>query len=220
MSIDCSYGLGEAIVSGIVNPDTYKVKKLGKYSNSLILKEFESNLNISFKKIGKKEKMVCYSSKDDKEHTEIKEIDENIQTSQTLSDGQILALSAMGIYIENVIYQGIPQDIEYGFDKNGIIHILQSRAITTLFPIPTPVPMSIFQSLQEMEQENKPKKEEQDSKDDWLSLYFRFEYFFQILLVFTQNLLLCSFGHVQVHFLFRSNFHLSNNYNFFINRRL
>lgn len=113
-SIDASFGLGEALVSGLVNPDIYKVRE-GR---------------ILDKKVSVK-KLAIYAL--EKEGTEEKEIAAEKQNAQTLLDGQILQLEAIGRKIE--AHFGCPQDIEWCFYENKF-YIVQSRPITTLYPIP------------------------------------------------------------------------------------
>jgi len=114
LSIDASFGLGEAIVSGLVNADIYKVRE-GK---------------IIDKKVSAK-KIAIYPLKEG--GTKEVEIDPERQNIQTLTDEQILSLEAMGRLIQG--HFGCPQDIEWGISE-GKIYILQSRPITTLYPIP------------------------------------------------------------------------------------
>lgn len=114
LSIDASFGLGEALVSGIVNADVYKVRD-GK---------------ITDKKISSK-KLAVYPMKEG--GTKEQEIKSDMQNLQTLTDEQILRLEGLGRKIE--AYFGSPQDIEWCLLEDEI-YIVQSRAITTLYPIP------------------------------------------------------------------------------------
>lgn len=114
VSIDASFGLGEALVSGLVNSDIYKVCG-GRIVN---------------KKISAK-KLAVYALKEG--GTEEKRIEAERQNMQTLTDEQILQLERIGRTIET--YFGRPQDIEWCLDKNEFF-IVQSRPITTLYPIP------------------------------------------------------------------------------------
>jgi rifampicin phosphotransferase len=113
-SIDASFGLGEALVSGLVNADIYKVRK-----GEVIEK------NISTKKLG----VVALREGGTKEQ----EIEPERQNRPTLTDEQILHLERMGRKIEQQF--GQPQDIEWCLAE-GTFYIVQSRPITTLFPIP------------------------------------------------------------------------------------
>ncbi len=127
LSIDASFGLGEALVSGLVNADVYKVRE-GK---------------IIDKKISTK-KLAIYAL--EKGGTEQREIEPERQNKQTLTDEQILQLESLGRRIE--AHFGCPQDIEWCLDREhsseggvsqtlkGSFFVVQSRPITTLFPIP------------------------------------------------------------------------------------
>ncbi|MBS1664545.1 MAG: phosphoenolpyruvate synthase [Bacteroidetes bacterium] len=113
-SIDASFGLGEALVSGLVNPDIYKVK------NDQITER-----NISAKKL------AILPSKNG--GTTPQPIAPQHQSTPALTDPQILQLAQIGRTIEQ--HFGSPQDIEWCL-ADHTFYILQSRPITTLFPIP------------------------------------------------------------------------------------
>ncbi|MED3054305.1 phosphoenolpyruvate synthase [Bacillus thuringiensis] len=114
LSIDASFGLGEALVSGLVSADNYKVKE-GEISETMIATK----------------KIAIYAVKEG--GTETKQIDPVQQKLQTLSQQQILQLARIGRQIE--AYFGCPQDIEWCL-AHDTIYIVQSRPITTLYPIP------------------------------------------------------------------------------------
>ncbi|WHZ55998.1 phosphoenolpyruvate synthase [Metabacillus hrfriensis] len=114
LSIDASFGLGEALVSGIVSADNYKVRE-GRIVEKTIS--------------GKK--LAIYARKEG--GTEKKEIELRQQNLSTLSDEQVLELEQIGRKLE--AYFGCPQDIEWCLVDNKI-YIVQSRPITTLYPIP------------------------------------------------------------------------------------
>jgi len=114
VSIDASFGLGEALVSGLVNADIYKVR----------------NGKVIDKKISTK-KLAIYALKDG--GTKEQEIEPERQNSQALTDEQILELEHIGRKIE--AHFGSPQDIEWCL-VDDTFYIVQSRPITTLFPIP------------------------------------------------------------------------------------
>lgn len=92
LSIEAAFGPGEALVSGLVNADLYKVR------NGEII---------------------------DKKHSSGK--------TAILKDTQILQLEQLGRKIE--AHFGAPQDIEWCL-AHDTFYIVQSRPITTLFPIP------------------------------------------------------------------------------------
>ncbi|MEH2181346.1 phosphoenolpyruvate synthase [Nostoc sp.] len=113
-SIDASFGLGEAVVSGLVNADIYKV----------------CNGKVIDKKISTK-KLAIYALKDG--GTKAQEIEPERQNRQALTDEQILQLERMGRKIE--AHFSHPQDIEWCL-ADDTFYIVQSRPITTLYPTP------------------------------------------------------------------------------------
>jgi rifampicin phosphotransferase len=114
LAIDASYGLGEALVSGRVNADLYKV----------------SNGQVTEKKIVAK-KLAIEAIKGG--GTRERAIDPERQTRPALMDDQALHLERIGREIE--AHFGCPQDIEWCWAEDNL-YIVQSRPITTLFPIP------------------------------------------------------------------------------------
>ncbi|GAA0391598.1 phosphoenolpyruvate synthase [Paenibacillus motobuensis] len=114
LSIDASFGLGEALVSGLVSADCYKVREE----------------EIVEKRIATK-KLAIYGRKEG--GTETKQIDPDQQMYQTLTEEQILQLAHIGRRIE--AHFGQPQDIEWCL-ADDTFYIVQSRPITTLYPIP------------------------------------------------------------------------------------
>jgi phosphoenolpyruvate synthase/pyruvate phosphate dikinase len=90
-SVEASFGLGEALVSGLVNADGYKVR------DGQILEKVER------------------------------------QDRPVLTDAQVVRLARLGRRIEG--HFGQPQDIEWCLVDDDF-QIVQSRPITTLFPIP------------------------------------------------------------------------------------
>ncbi|MFJ8414711.1 phosphoenolpyruvate synthase [Bacillus paramycoides] len=114
LSIDASFGLGEALVSGLVSADNYKVKE-GEIVDKMIATK----------------KLAIYALKEG--GTETKQIDFTQQKIQTLTEQQILQLAQIGRQIE--AYFGCPQDIEWCL-VDDTFYIVQSRPITTLYPIP------------------------------------------------------------------------------------
>jgi pyruvate,water dikinase len=114
LSIDASFGLGEALVSGLVNADSYKVRE-----GRIVSKR------MSAKKVAMK------ALKDG--GTVQQEIEPELQDRQALTDGHILQLEQLGRKIE--AHFGSPQDIEWCL-AGADFYILQSRPVTTLFPIP------------------------------------------------------------------------------------
>jgi phosphoenolpyruvate synthase/pyruvate phosphate dikinase len=114
VSIDASFGLGEALVAGFVNADVYKVR----------------GGEVIDKKIATK-KLAVYALQNG--GTNEQEINPAQQNTQALTDAQILELEGIGRKIE--AHFGRPQDIEWCL-ADDTFYIVQSRPITTLFPIP------------------------------------------------------------------------------------
>jgi len=114
LSIDASFGLGEALVSGLVNADHYKVR----------------NGQVIDKKVATK-KLAIDAVKEG--GTKVQEIEPERQNRQALTDEQMLKLERTGRKIE--AHFGCPQDIEWCW-ADDTVYMLQSRPITTLYPIP------------------------------------------------------------------------------------
>ena len=114
VAIEAAFGLGEALVSGQVNADSYKVQ-----SGKVIEQQISTKQQAS------------YALKDG--GTEVQEVEADRQQRPVLTEEQILRLTRIGRKIE--AHFGSPQDIEWCL-VDDIFNIVQSRPITTLFPIP------------------------------------------------------------------------------------
>ncbi|MSR71329.1 MAG: hypothetical protein EXS50_01470, partial [Candidatus Taylorbacteria bacterium] len=110
--IEAGFGLGEAIVSGQVTPDSYVVEKEPRK----IL-----DINISTQDRG------LYRASTG--GNEWRDIPEPQASSQVLAESQILELSEIILTIER--HYGFPCDVEWAFEA-GKFYIVQSRPITTL----------------------------------------------------------------------------------------
>ncbi len=113
MIIEAGYGLGEAIVSGMITPDSY-----------IIDKRDELILDIS---IAKQEKMII--TKGASGGTKNAVVPKAKQAKQKLAGPKIMELARLCAKIEK--HYKHPQDIEWAVEK-GKLYILQSRPITTL----------------------------------------------------------------------------------------
>ncbi len=118
--IDATLGLGEALVSGQVEPDHYVVDML---DNRTAAAWRGVTKTLGAKKISTRGKAGGG----------VEVIEENAEARQTLSEEQIRQLANVGQQIQKEY--GFPQDIEWAFAENKL-YILQSRAITSLFPVP------------------------------------------------------------------------------------
>lgn len=119
-SIDASYGLGEALVAGLVSADLYRVDTR---RNALVeVKIGDKRLAIRPLPTG---------------GTFQETLSDEQRTAQVLTTAQAIALAQLGQRIE--AHYGQPQDIEWAITE-GKIYLLQTRPITTLFPLPVPLP--------------------------------------------------------------------------------
>ena len=117
--IDASPGLGEAVVSGAVNPDHFVVNT--------------ATGEIVERSLGDKRVAILATAGGG---TRRVELEENGEAS--LTDAQIRALAELGARVES--HYGEPQDTEWAIDGDGKIWLLQARPITTLFPLPAGAP--------------------------------------------------------------------------------
>jgi pyruvate,water dikinase len=118
--IDASPGLGEAVVSGAVNPDHFVVDT----ATGRILE----------RRIGDKRLAIRSKPGGGTEHV----AQATGATEACLADDQIRALAALGDRVET--HYGSPQDTEWALDGNGVFWLTQARPITTLFPLPESAP--------------------------------------------------------------------------------
>ncbi len=113
-SVEATFGLGEALVSGTVNADGYKVRG-----------EEITDTAVATKLIAVRASPGG--------GTRQEPIEAARRTQPVLADEQVLRLVSLGRRIE--AHFGSPQDIEWCLNDDGI-QIVQSRPITTLFPVP------------------------------------------------------------------------------------
>jgi pyruvate,water dikinase len=114
VSIEASFGLGEALVAGLVNPDVYQVRDGEIVAKAVAAKQ----LAIYALPAGGTRELA---------------IEPASQEQAALTDAQIVRLAQLGRRIE--AHFGQPQDIEWCLDDDEF-QIVQSRPITTLFPVP------------------------------------------------------------------------------------
>ena len=117
MIVNCSFGLGEAVVSGQVTPDTYIVDR-----QSLAVKETV---------IGAKDQRIV---SDGDQGTRMEDVPEVEKGQSSLSEGLLRELSELALSVEQE-FDGVPQDIEWAVSEEKL-HLLQARPITNLPPQP------------------------------------------------------------------------------------
>jgi pyruvate,water dikinase len=115
VSVESSFGLGETLVSGLVDPDVYKVR----------------NSEVARRVIASK-RLAMYASPAG--GTVTATIEQERQQQPSLTDAQAVRLAQLGRRIE--AHFGRPQDVEWSLVDDDFL-VVQSRPITTLFPIPT-----------------------------------------------------------------------------------
>ncbi|AGL18030.1 rifamycin-inactivating phosphotransferase [Actinoplanes sp. N902-109] len=113
-TVDAGFGLGEALVSGLVNPDVFKVR----------------DDEIVDRVIAAKQRAVSAVPGGG---TQIVAVDRQQRDEPALTDDQVRSLVRLGRRV--AAHFGHPQDIEWCL-TGGEFQIVQSRPITTLFPLP------------------------------------------------------------------------------------
>jgi len=113
-SVEAGYGLGEALVSGLVDPDTYRVRDDEVVARAVAVKAFALHAAPGG-------------------GTREREVEPGRQRRPALTDAQVVRLVRLGRRVE--AHFGRPQDIEWCLDDEGF-HVVQSRPVTTLFPVP------------------------------------------------------------------------------------
>ncbi|HEX3048251.1 MAG TPA: PEP/pyruvate-binding domain-containing protein [Bacillota bacterium] len=118
--IDANPGLGESVVSGATTPDQFIVNTpAGEIVDRRI-----------------SERRLVITATADGQTQSSQQL--NVEKRACLDDEQVKALAVLGSRVEE--YYGAPQDIEWALDHDGQIWLLQSRPITTLFPLPENAP--------------------------------------------------------------------------------
>lgn len=118
--IDASPGLGEAVVSGAVNPDHFVIE-----GEAVVVRQ-----------IGDKRLRIDAEAEGDAGGT--RQLALAASDEACVSDAELRELVALGRRIE--AHYGAPQDIEWALDGARRPAILQARPITTLYPLPEGAP--------------------------------------------------------------------------------
>jgi len=110
MVIEAAFGLGEALVSGLITPDNYVARRDGRLKKARVSRQ---DMIISRRPDG---------------GTKTLDLDDETARSQVLDEGEIALLVELGLRLEEVF--GGPQDVEWAI-ASGELYVLQSRPITT-----------------------------------------------------------------------------------------
>jgi phosphoenolpyruvate synthase/pyruvate phosphate dikinase len=113
--VEATFGLGEALVSGLVNADVYGVRDGRIHAKAIATK----SVAIQASPAGGTRELAIQPER---------------QEQPALTDTQIIQLTQLARRIES--HFGRPQDIEWCLADEAF-QIVQSRPITTLFPIPS-----------------------------------------------------------------------------------
>lgn len=117
--IDANPGLGEAVVSGAVNPDHFVVDSLTG--------------RITERRIGDRKLVIRSIPGGGTERLGPAALAEDGTAGDAcLADSQIRALAVLGQRVEE--HYGAPQDTEWAIDGEGKLWLTQARPITTLYP--------------------------------------------------------------------------------------
>jgi rifampicin phosphotransferase len=120
-SIDAGFGLGEALVGGLVDADLYKADK--------------ATGRVREVRVGDKAFAIRARPGGG---TERVPLPETTRRERVLTDAQVAELCGVARRIERAA--GVPQDIEWCYER-GVLYVVQARPITTLYPLPEPPPL-------------------------------------------------------------------------------
>jgi pyruvate,water dikinase len=110
MVIEAAFGLGEALVSGLITPDNYVARRDGRLKKA---------------HVGRQDHIVVRNTAGG---TTTVDLDPETATTQVLDEDEIARLVAVGLRLETEF--GSPQDVEWAIEGNDL-YVLQSRPITT-----------------------------------------------------------------------------------------
>ncbi|QQR43988.1 phosphoenolpyruvate synthase [Myxococcus xanthus] len=110
--IEAAWGLGEVVVGGQVEPDTYSVSK--------------KEPRVREVRVGDKSVRLV---RDAEGHTQRETLSPEQAHERVLSDVAVLELARLGLRVEQ--HYGAPQDIEWA-EERGRLFLVQTRPITTL----------------------------------------------------------------------------------------
>jgi pyruvate, water dikinase len=114
MVVEAALGLGEVVVSGQVEPDTYVISKRDQ--------------RVIDARIGRKSHAIVVGPDGRDQRRELSDTE---ASARVLDDDQLLRLARLGASVES--HYASPQDIEWAFVGSDL-YLLQTRPITTLAP--------------------------------------------------------------------------------------
>ncbi|HEX6099464.1 MAG TPA: MFS transporter [Thermoanaerobaculia bacterium] len=125
--VESAWGLGEAVVAGLVTPDRFRMDAAGK---------------VLAREVGAKPMAIRYAPEGGTREVRIPDLDAR---RLSLTDGQLAELHELGRRCEK--FFGAPQDLEWAI-AGGSLFLLQSRPVTTAVSSTTPaLPLRSFAGL-------------------------------------------------------------------------
>lgn len=111
--VEAVWGVGEALVSGLVTPDNYQVAR----ADARVMRAFVPA------------KPIAIARDDASGRLQRVDVPAERRLARVLSDDEIARLVALGVRLEEIF--GTPQDVEWGIAA-GTLYAFQSRPVTTL----------------------------------------------------------------------------------------
>ncbi len=111
--IEAAFGLGEVVVGGQVEVDTYAVDRAGH--------------RLAEVRVGRQSHKIIRGDDGCDQTVALAESDGG---ARVLTDDEILTLADIGVKVEE--HYGRPQDMEWAIDASGAMYLVQSRPVTTL----------------------------------------------------------------------------------------
>ncbi|MDP3042517.1 MAG: phosphoenolpyruvate synthase [Candidatus Omnitrophota bacterium] len=148
---NANWGLGESVVGGDITPDTIKGTYSLKTGEPIIIEQIK----------GSKEKKVVYKKEPGlkaKEATEFVETTKEERDNFALTKEQMIEL-AKAVKAINEHYKGKYMDVEWAFDKNGKLWILQARPDTIWNKKLEEHPNTVIDDISGVKEESKKDKE-------------------------------------------------------------
>ena len=127
MIVEAILGQGEAIVSGMVEPDTYRIHK--------------PDLAIDDVRVGRQDREIV---RGDDGADSVVTLDAGQATTRVLGDDELHQVASVAAAIEE--HYGVPQDVEWAWTDHTL-WIVQSRPITTLHPSATDTVETLVRGL-------------------------------------------------------------------------
>jgi phosphohistidine swiveling domain-containing protein len=118
--VDASPGLGEAVVSGAVNPDHFVVDTA---TGEILSRRLGDKRTVIRARPGGGTEQVEYPDR---------------TADPCVTDDQVRTLARLGGEVE--AHYGRPQDTEWAIDDHGVLWLTQARPITNLYPLPDRAP--------------------------------------------------------------------------------